>query len=144
MIEGGCNCGDVRYRIEGDPLAVAVCHCTQRRRQSGSAYSVNLVVAASAMTLDGPLSAYDDPETSSGAPVRREFCGRCGSPIRSIPAAPPNIVVVKAGTADVPEGLVPTIHLWTRSKLPWVEIPAGMVTFERNIETAASRSRDER
>jgi len=132
MIEGGCNCGAVRYRIEGEPLAIAACHCTRCRRQSGSAYSVNLVVKASAMEIDGTLTAYDDPETSSGAPVRREFCGKCGSPIRSIPAANPRIVAVKAGTADAPGGLAPTLHIWTQSKLAWVEIPAGTPQFAQN------------
>lgn len=132
MIEGGCNCGAVRYKLEGDPLAIAACHCTRCRRQSGSAYSVNLVVKASAVTVTGSLAVYEDPETSSGAPVRREFCATCGSPIRSVPTANPRIVAIKAGTADEAGGLAPTLHIWTQSKLPWVEIPAGLPQFAQN------------
>ena len=132
MIEGGCNCGAVRYTLEGVPLAVAACHCTRCQRQSGSAFSVNLVFKASAVTVTGTLAAYDDPETSSGAPVRREFCAACGSPIRSVPAANPRIVAIKAGTADEPGGLAPTLHIWTRSKLPWVEIPAALPQFAQD------------
>ncbi len=43
MIEGGCNCGAIRYRIEGEPLAVAACHCTRCRGQSGHTYRQAIV-----------------------------------------------------------------------------------------------------
>jgi hypothetical protein len=132
MIEGGCNCGAVRYSIEGAPLAVVACHCTRCRRQSGSVYSVNLVVMASAVTVAGPLATYEDTQTSSGVPVSRQFCGTCGSPIRSIIGANPDIVAIKAGTADEPDALAPEMHIWTQSKIAWVEIPAGMPQFPQN------------
>ena len=134
MIEGGCNCGAVRYAIDGEPLAVAACHCTRCRRQSGSAFSVNLVVMASTMTVTvtGDLAVFEDTETSSGASVMRQFCRVCGSPIRSLLAANPAITAVKAGTVDEPDGFAPTLHVWTQSKLAWVEVPAGMPQFAQN------------
>jgi hypothetical protein len=133
MTEGGCNCRAVRYRIDGPPLSVAACHCTNCRRQSGSAYSVNIVVKASAVTVEGELASYLDHDTSSGHPVLREFCGTCGSPVRSTPQANPKIVVIKAGTADHPESLAPKLHIWTRTCLPWVDIPADMPSFPENM-----------
>ena len=75
MIEGGCNCGAIRYRIDGAPLAVAACHCTRCRRQSGAAHSVNLLVSPAAMTIEGELSVFEDTDTTSGSAVYREFCG---------------------------------------------------------------------
>lgn len=131
-IEGGCNCGSVRYRIKSAPLAVAVCHCSNCRRQSGSAFSVNIVVRADAMELTGDLTTYEDRDTESGAPVLRQFCATCGSPIQSLSAASPKIAIVKAGTADDPGRFTPAVHVWTASALPWVEIPAGLPQFERN------------
>lgn len=131
-IEGGCNCGAVRYRLEGTPLAVAVCHCANCRRQSGSAFSVNVVVRADAMTLSGQLTSWEDRDTESGAPVMREFCATCGSPIRSLSLASPKVAIVKAGTADDPGKFVPALHVWTASALPWVDIPAGLPQFPRN------------
>jgi len=131
-IEGGCNCGAVRYRLSADPITVAVCHCANCRRQSGSAFSVNVIIAEGAMTLTGDLSTYEDPDTESGQPVLRQFCSTCGSPIRSITAASPQIAIVKAGTADEPERFEPAIHVWTSTALPWVEIPANLPQFLRN------------
>lgn len=130
MIEGGCNCGTIRYRIHGEPLGVAACHCKRCRRQSGSAYSVNLVVPTSAMTIEGELSVFEDTDTTSGSSVYREFCGKCGSPIRSVLVAKPAIVAVKVGTLDDPEPFRPDRHVFTRSKLGWVEIPANTAQFD--------------
>ena len=131
-IEGGCNCGAVRYRLAGAPLAVAVCHCANCRRQSGSAFSVNVVVRADAMMLSGELTSWEDRDTESGSPVIREFCATCGSPIRSLSLASPKLAIVKAGTADEPGKFVPEIHVWTSSALPWVDIPAGLPQFPSN------------
>ncbi len=130
-LSGGCNCGAVRYQIAGAPLGVIACHCTSCRRQSGAAFSVNLVVRADTMTIEGELASWPDPDTESGAPIDRQFCARCGSPIRSVPTAAPKMIAVKAGTLDAPEGFAPQMHIWTRSALPWATIPEGLPRFEK-------------
>lgn len=130
-LKGGCNCGAVRYTVSAPPLVVAACHCTQCRRQSGAAYSVNLLIRASTMQIEGKLASWDDRGTASGAALAREFCGNCGSPIRSVPSATPKMVALKAGTLDDPSAHAPAIHIWTASKLPWVVIPEGLPTFEQ-------------
>ena len=131
-VQGGCNCGAIRYRLTGDPLAVAACHCANCRRQSGSAFSVNIIVRADAMDMTGKVTTWEDHDTESGQPVLRQFCATCGSPIRSLSAASPKVAIVKAGTADDPGLFPPAIHAWTSSALPWVEIPANLPQFARN------------
>jgi hypothetical protein len=128
---GRCNCGAVRYTLASSPLTVAACHCTQCRRQSGAAYSVNLIVRASAMEVVGDLASWEDSDTESGAPLSREHCGKCGSPIRSVPSASPKLIAVKSGTLDDPSAFAPAMHIWVQSKLPWVTIPDGIPTFQR-------------
>lgn len=135
QMSGGCNCGAIRYVIDAPPMAVAACHCTQCRRQSGAAYSVNLIVRASSMTIAGDLATWQDVDTASGAPLAREYCRTCGSPIRSVPSATPKYVAVKAGTLDDPAPFAPALHIWTRSKLPWVELPAGLPAFAEGAPT---------
>lgn len=132
---GGCNCGSIRYEISALPLLVAACHCVQCRRQSGAAFSVNLIVPASAMRVEGHALAWEDTNTASGSPLTREYCGRCGSPIRSVPSATPKLVAVKAGTLDDPSNFAPAIHIWTRSKLQWVTIPDYLPSFEEGPPT---------
>lgn len=134
-LSGGCNCGAVRYTLSARPFAVAACHCVNCRRQSGAAFSVNLVVRADAMKVDGDLRTFVDADTESGQPVERQFCGACGSPIRSVPRASPMIVAVKAGTLDEPDAFPPAMHIWTSSALPWVTIPADLPKFAKGPGT---------
>lgn len=132
MIEGGCNCGGVRYQIDGKPVVVAQCHCKNCQRQSGSAFSVNLMVKADGVTTTGDLTTYEDRDTRSGNPVYRRFCGTCGSPIFSELADNNDMVIVKAGTLDDPTGMVPGVSVWTSTKLPWVIVPEGQHSFPEN------------
>lgn len=131
-ITGGCNCGAIRYTLAAPPLAVAACHCTSCRRQSGATYSVNLVVRADSMAVEGNLASWDDHDTESGKPVSRQFCGTCGSPIRSVLGSNPAILAVKAGTLDDPGPFPPGVHVWTESRIGWVAIPEGVPQLERS------------
>ncbi|HEY8604194.1 GFA family protein [Tsuneonella suprasediminis] len=136
IIEGGCNCRHARYKLHGAPLAVAACHCRNCQRQSGSAYSVNLVVAGDSVAIEGELACYEDPDSESGKPVLREFCPNCGSPIRSIPTASPAMVAIKAGTLDNPDAFPPAIHIWTCQMLDWVDVPEGVPQFPKGPQRA--------
>jgi hypothetical protein len=49
--DGGCQCGKVRYRLDGEPLALTMCHCTECQRQSGSAFGMSLGVASDSFRL---------------------------------------------------------------------------------------------
>ncbi|HEX7872322.1 MAG TPA: GFA family protein [Sphingobium sp.] len=130
-LTGGCNCGKVRYELQAQPYVVAACHCVNCRKQSGAAYSVNLVMATKAVAITGDLAQYEDHGEDSGQPVVREFCGTCGSPIRSVMQANPKIVAIKAGTLDDPNPFPPTVHTWTCSAVSWANIPADALAFDK-------------
>jgi hypothetical protein len=132
IIEGGCNCGAIRYSISGEPSVVVICHCSNCRRQSGSSFSVNIVIKPDVIKIDGDLATYEDKNTESGAPVLRQFCSLCGSPIRSVSSAQMEVSIVKAGSTDDPSLFAPAMHIWTQSALPWVPLPADLPCFERN------------
>ena len=132
MIEGGCNCGAIRYKIDAKPVVVAQCHCKNCQRQSGSAFSVNLMVPAAAVTSTGELTTYTDTDTASGNPVYRRFCGTCGSPIFSDLSQGGGMTIVKAGTLDEPGEFAPAVAVWTATAWPWVKLPDGVKGFERN------------
>lgn len=119
--EGGCLCGAIRYTIHTAPApAVAVvCHCTHCQRQSGSVLSFNLILAEPQFEQRGTTKVYTD-SGDSGMPVYRHFCGDCGSPITSRPAAKPGMVIVKAGTLDDGSGLAPKIEVYCRHSAKWL------------------------
>lgn len=128
--EGGCLCGQVRYRIAGAPLMQAVCHCRNCQKQSGSAWSMIAGVPEAALSVTGTVRTYEDHGESGGA-VLRQFCPDCGSPLFSRVASAPGLVFVKAGTLDDTSGFQPQVQVWTRSKQHWVDLGA-VPGFETN------------
>lgn len=129
---GRCLCGQITYEITGDLIATAVCHCDHCQRQGGSAFSVNLIVHESQMTVSGNLSTFEDRgENNDAVYVYRRFCGQCGSPIYSALVSPAGILAVKAGTLDDKSGVIPNVEAWCEHKQPWVELPGIPASLAR-------------
>ena len=127
---GRCLCGQVTYTLEGDPAVTAVCHCRNCQRQSGAAFSVNLLVHESQLAIDGALTTFED-KGNSGNKVWRKFCGTCGSPILSALEGMPGMIAVKAGTLDNVSGVKPAVQVWCESKQGWVDL-AGLPGFAQS------------
>lgn len=128
---GRCLCGQVSYTLDGPPLATAVCHCRNCQRQSGSAFSVNLMVRESQLSLAGELATFED-EGGSGNKVHRRFCARCGSPVLSALDAMPGLVAVKAGTLDDVSQVRPGIQIWCDSKQDWLHLSPELPAFAKS------------
>lgn len=127
---GGCLCGKVRYKIEGQPLMQAVCHCRNCQKQAGSAWSMIAGVPEAALEVTGTVKTYEDHGDSGGA-VLRQFCPDCGSPLFSRVGSAPGLVFVKAGTLDDTSTFQPQVQVWTRSKQHWVDL-GDLPGFETN------------
>jgi hypothetical protein len=132
-VSGGCLCGTVRYRIDGEPAMVAICHCSTCQKNTGSAFSTNVAFPTDAVEVSGDsLVSYEERANAHSVPFYRSFCSHCGSPISGHGKAYPGIVFIKAGTLDDPSWVRPTMHMWCTEKQPWVtldhstpELPAG-------------------
>ena len=134
MLTGRCLCGEVTYELAGDLIATAVCHCDHCQRQSGGAFSVNLIAHESQMSVTGELKTYEERgELGDQVYVARKFCGSCGSPILSEITLSEGIIAVKAGTLDVAHkaSVQPTVEAWCVDRQPWVTLPAMAVSLER-------------
>jgi hypothetical protein len=129
--KGGCLCGAVRYVLKDDPQAVAICHCTHCKKQSGSILSFNVVVREADYDQRGETMVYVD-KGDSGQPLYRHFCGSCGSPIFTKTALAPGKVVVRAGTLDSMEGLQPTTEIYTDHAVKWLAPVAGAARFSQH------------
>jgi hypothetical protein len=128
---GRCLCGQVTYEITGEPIAIAVCHCTHCQRQSGGPFSLNVVTQPSQLSVSGELKTYTETgENDDGEYVYRRFCPECGSPIVS-ELVGPGILSVKVGTLDDTSAIAPTVEVWCVDRQPWVELPGMAVSLER-------------
>ena len=126
-IEGGCDCRTVRYRMESPPLFVHCCHCRWCQRESGAAFALNAMIEADRVTDLGyePEAIRTPSESGLGQVIAR--CPKCRIAVWSnYGGAGPIIKFVRVGTLDNPDLLPPDIHIFTRSKQPWVVIPKGV------------------
>jgi hypothetical protein len=133
-ITGGCLCRNIRYTIKSNPVLVAQCHCRNCQKQSGGAFSVNLMLPVADFHCAGTLKFYEDKETTTGQPVYRCFCPECGSPIKSDVASVQGFVFVKAGTLDDPgwPWLKPTVQIFCDIRQPWMPIIGDTKNFPGN------------
>jgi hypothetical protein len=127
--EGGCSCGAVRYRLTSDPLFVHCCHCLNCQRQTGSAFVINVLIEADRVELvSGEPEAVEVPR-EAGTPQEIFRCPECRVALYSR-YGHPGVHFVRAGTLDDPASVSPDVHIFTRSKLPWVELPEAVPAFE--------------
>lgn len=121
--DGGCACGRVRYRMNREPLFVHCCHCSWCQRETGSAFVLNGLLEASALTvLKGEVEIIDTP-SASGRGQRISRCPDCKVALWSdYSAAGDAIHFVRIGTLDDAVAFPPDIHIFTSSSLPWVRL----------------------
>ena len=131
MREGGCACGAVRYRLTEEPLIVHACHCRDCQRLTGSAFVVNIWIERSYVEPSGAAVQSFTLPAGTGRGHDVSFCGACGTTLWSRYHAPPgDTLFVRAGTLDDPASVAPDVHIFTRSKLPWLTLPEGARSFE--------------
>ena len=113
--EGGCQCGAVRYRISGEPVMAALCHCSMCRRASAAPLVAWAMFEATKVSfLDGPPASY-----ASSSEARREFCSKCGTLISFTANYIPGLIDLTIGSLDDPASIARTVHYWESKRRPW-------------------------
>jgi hypothetical protein len=128
-LEGGCACGRARYRLASKPMFVHCCHCKDCQRQTGSAFVINALIETNRVEmLSGETEAFVVP-TDSGRPHVIHRCPDCKIALWSHYGGRREVSFIRVGALDEPSALPPDVHIYTRSKLPWVALPAGVPAF---------------
>ena len=123
-LEGGCDCGRVRYRLASAPLVVHCCHCRWCQRETGSAFALNAMIESDRVVCLGEPPELVHTPSASGRGQRIARCPQCRIAVWSHYAgAGPVLSFVRVGTLDDPDALPPDIHIFTASKQPWVRLP---------------------
>lgn len=133
--EGGCACGAVRYRLKSGPMFVHCCHCGDCQRQVGSAFVINALIETDRVdVLQGETTCFTMP-TDSGRPHDVYRCSVCGTTMWSDYGRRKVLTFLRATTLDDRGALPPDVHIFTRSKLPWVRLPDDARVFEVYYDT---------
>ncbi|MGQ7842877.1 GFA family protein [Granulosicoccus sp. 3-233] len=128
--EGGCACGQIRFRIDAPLLGVGICHCRDCQKSSGGAPNyVALAPESGFHVLQGEPRIFSS-KSDSGTDAKRAFCPDCGTPLWSHPPDAP-FVPVKLGALDDSSDLQPGVHIFVDSAPPWHLMHDGLPQFPK-------------
>ena len=129
-LDGGCDCGEIRYRITTKPLIVHCCHCRWCQRESGASFALNAMIEAERVeVLKGEAEVIDTP-SNSGKGQKIARCPQCRIALWSnYTGGGDKVKFVRVGTLDAPDVMPPDIHIFTSTKQPWVILPPGISAF---------------
>jgi len=126
---GICACGHVKLTLSEPPSMLGVCHCTNCKRRTGSAFGISAYFAKSAVTAqEGETATYSFWHEAQQHQQERHFCVRCGTTLFWFVSTLPEQIGVAGGCLmDEGQGdsedLTPTYSVNDRQRAPWVQLP---------------------
>lgn len=128
-VDGQCHCGSIAYEAEVEPDTIAICHCRDCQRQSGSAFRANVPAPAATFRLTKGEPKRYIKIAPSGARRVHAFCGECGGPVYSAAETNPTSYSLRTGALNQVDELGrPARQIWTQRRRPWTlcldEVPA--------------------
>ncbi|PRD45880.1 aldehyde-activating protein [Phyllobacterium phragmitis] len=111
---GGCQCGAVRFRVEGRLGDGSICHCRMCQKAFGGFYAPLVSVRETSLTW----TRGEPKRFQSSNHVKRGFCAECGTPLTY---EAPDGVALAIGAFDAPEEIEPAVQWGMEGKLPYVD-----------------------
>lgn len=103
-VEGGCQCGRIRYRVQLENEDAYLCHCRMCQKATGG------VSIAFKNVSKSVLSWFSEPDWYQSSPIaRRPFCSKCGTPLGFDYPDSENCDLT-LGSFDDPSVFVPKYH----------------------------------
>ncbi|TKT82754.1 GFA family protein [Aquamicrobium sp. LC103] len=121
---GSCRCGLIATEAGAEPFLRSYCHCRDCRKQTGAP------VMAFVGFREKDLTWHGEAKTWRAGGVVRSFCGHCGSQIGYRDDKLPGEVYLALGFMDEPERYPPTVHAFSRRRLPFVHMADDLPHFD--------------
>ena len=123
-VEGGCLCGRIRYRVDGELVWSGYCHCESCRRFTGSVVTNWAGIREAAFVLlSGQPKVYATPG------VERGFCADCGASLTYRADRFPDYLQLHLGSLDAPGAAAPMAHVHTAEQVGWFEVADDLPRF---------------
>jgi len=126
--EGGCLCGQVRWRASAPPVNVRVCHCRLCQRAVGGPFFARAIFLAEAISWSGETTRWP-----TSPRVDRLSCLQCGTPVFAQPKDPPARMGVSLATLDDRNALQPDAHIWVSEKVAWLSLDDGLPRHDQGL-----------
>ncbi|PKA23839.1 aldehyde-activating protein [Leptospira meyeri] len=130
IYNGGCACGNIRYKITVEPIFMNDCQCRDCQRISGTGHGSYLTFQSpSAVTVVGKTTNFD-LVGDSGNIKTSSFCPNCGSPVYMTFAAMPELFTIHATSLDDPNLYKPQAVTYTKRGYSWDYLDPKLLKFE--------------
>ena len=126
---GSCLCGQIRFRLRGQPLVSRLCWCRDCQHIAGNG-TANAIFPAEAIEIEGEPAEYTSV-AESGNCVRRRFCAKCGSHLFADNTGRLGFTVVRLGTLNVPSSITPEANICVSSAPGWACLNSSLPAFEK-------------
>lgn len=123
--DGGCACGALRFRAEGAPINIRLCHCRNCQQAMQAPYFARALYDQKAVTITGAMGRHPSSDR-----LERCFCPDCGSTVFAI-RKDGSIMGIALAAFDRRDDLVPTQNIWVSEKLDWVQLDPAMEVFDK-------------
>ncbi len=115
-ITGGCQCGNVRFRVNQTLENSHICHCRMCQKAVGNVF----ICLASAKKENVSWTRGNPSAWQSSAHVKRGFCNNCGTPLFYDDITSDDIAFT-IGSLDKPSQFVPIFQSGLEGKMPWLD-----------------------
>jgi hypothetical protein len=113
LLHGSCRCGATHYTVADEFIYALICHCSQCRRATGSAFKpFGGIERGKLRVTQGRVKIYGDVMTHDA------HCITCGSLLYSFVQEGTMAHVTYGTLIDAPT-LRPQAHIFVASKAPW-------------------------
>jgi hypothetical protein len=127
-----CACGSASISVSGEPRMHGVCHCTNCKRRTGSAFGVSAYFLRSdVVDSRGETLVYAFHHAAENHDQQRHFCRRCGTTLYWYTSAHPHLIGIAAGCFPEHSLGEPTVSFTSSKRLPWVSLPGSWKFLER-------------
>lgn len=125
-LTGGCLCGAVRYRVDGELAAARSCHCSRCRKAFSAASSAYAELPPGAFAWTSGEDNVTVFQTGPGWGLA--FCRTCGTTLIGLAGKEPHGVTL--GSVDGDPGVTIGMHIFVGSKAPWDAIGGTAPQFD--------------
>jgi len=122
--QGGCCCGAVRFKAEGEPVNVRICHCRNCQKAMGSPFFARALFDQRSLIIEGDTARY--PSSEAFDRVFRKVCGTRLFSRRTNGT----VIGVALAVFDDRNAFAPTEQSGSRKRWPG----CGSTTVYRNIK----------
>ncbi|HTM95817.1 MAG TPA: GFA family protein [Croceibacterium sp.] len=129
VLEGGCLCGAIRYRLTGPSLFVSQCCCKDCQKATGTGHTTIVGIHKDQLAIEGTPATYTNAGESGGS-VTRHFCGTCAGRLYTSGDLPGDFIMVQAGSLDDPGAIAPQSVIYLKDAVSWDHFDPALPKYQ--------------